>query len=79
MEDGFFLRKEPLSSMDSVNTRIENAVVVVPACLYGGAGAFTGCGKRHRIRLFGKAGLARAKARIFYGTTEVVPCYKAAF
>jgi hypothetical protein len=26
MEDGFFLRKKPLSSMDSVNTRIENAV-----------------------------------------------------
>ena len=25
-EDGFFLRKKPLSSMDSVNTRIENAV-----------------------------------------------------
>jgi hypothetical protein len=26
MEDGFFLRKKPLGSMDSVNTRIENAV-----------------------------------------------------
>jgi hypothetical protein len=28
MEDGFFLRKKPLSSMDSVNTRIENAVAL---------------------------------------------------
>jgi hypothetical protein len=27
MEDGFFLRKKPLGSMDSVNTRIENAVL----------------------------------------------------
>jgi hypothetical protein len=27
MEDGFFFKKKPLSSMDSVNTRIENAVL----------------------------------------------------
>jgi hypothetical protein len=26
MEDGFFLRKKPLGSTDSVNARIENAI-----------------------------------------------------
>ena len=30
MQGGFFLRKKPLSSMDSVNTRIENAVTATP-------------------------------------------------
>jgi len=33
MEDGFFLRKEPLSSMDSVNTRIENAAAHAPGAI----------------------------------------------
>jgi hypothetical protein len=30
MEGGFFLRKKPLETMDSVKTRIENAVFFQP-------------------------------------------------